>query len=238
MIDLRGKTAFITGGASGIGLGLAAVLGRRGVRVAIADIEEPRLDRACRELRDAGLDAEGFALDVAKRASVEAAAQAALSRFGRVHIVCNNAGVAVQEPLGSIASPDWDWTFDVNFMGVVHGMETFMPILIAQGEGGWFINTSPIAGLVKLPQFSAYAATKYAVVGASAVWREQLAPHRVGVSVFCPGAVKTAIFDSRRNQQLEYGGDRGGGRRGGRPPIHRHRFGSTSRRRARHRGGM
>jgi NAD(P)-dependent dehydrogenase (short-subunit alcohol dehydrogenase family) len=212
MKDFRGRTAFITGGASGIGLGLATVLGRHGARIAIADIEEPRLDGACRQLRDAGLEAEGFVLDVAKRASVEAAAQEALTRFGKIHIVCNNAGVAVQEPLGAMAPRDWAWTFDVNFMGVVHGMETFMPILIEQGDGGWFVNTSSIAGLVKLPNFSAYAATKYAVVGASAVWRAQLAPHHVGVSVFCPGAVKTAIFDSRRNQQMEYGGDRGGSR--------------------------
>ena len=207
MRELTGKVAFITGGASGIGLSMAEAFGREGVKVMLADIEAPALERAVEGLREKQITAEGVTCDVASRESVKAAAEAALARFGKVHIVCNNAGVGAGGPFGTIQPRDWDWVIDVNLKGVVYGMETFAPLIEAHGEGGHFVNTASLAGMVSPPGMEPYCATKFAVVAMSEGWREQLAPKNIGVSVLCPGFVKTRINESRRNRPAEYGPD-------------------------------
>lgn len=210
MQDFAGKIAFVTGGASGIGLGLAGAFARRKMKVVIADIEESTLGPAAEGLKSAGADVTTMVVDVADRASVEDAAERTVSTLGGVHVVCNNAGVVVTDPVGETDPLDWKWIIDVNLRGVVHGMEAFGPRMIKQAEGGHIVNTASIAGLVSMPGYGPYCATKSAVVGMSEAYRKQLEPFNIGVSVLCPGAVKTQIFDSRRNQQQQYGGDRGG----------------------------
>jgi NAD(P)-dependent dehydrogenase (short-subunit alcohol dehydrogenase family) len=207
MQELSGKVAFITGGASGIGLSMAEAFGREGMKVMLADIEAEALARALGGLREQQISAEGVACDVTSRESVRAAAEATLARFGKVHVVCNNAGVGAGGPFGTVAPRDWDWVIDVNLKGVVYGVETFAPLIEAHGEGGHFVNTASLAGMVSPPGMEPYSATKFAVVAMSEGWAQQLAPKGIGVSVLCPGFVKTRIFESRRNRPAAYGPD-------------------------------
>ena len=207
MENLRGKTAFITGGASGIGLSMAEAFGREGMSVMLADIEQSALGAALQGLREKQIRAEGVVTDVASRAAVQAAADAAIAAFGKVHVVCNNAGVGAGGPLGTVQPADWDWVIDVNLKGVVYGVETFTPLIEAQGEGGHFVNTASLAGMVSPPGMEPYCATKFAVVAMSEGWAQQLAPRNIGVSVLCPGFVKTRINESRRNRPAAYGPD-------------------------------
>ena len=207
MRDLDGKVAFITGGASGIGLAMAEAFGAEGMAVMLADIEPEALARAVSGLRERQIRAEGVVADVADRASVRAAAEAALAAFGKVHVVCNNAGVGAGGPFGTVSPGDWDWVIDVNLKGVVYGMEVFAPLIEAHGEGGHFVNTASLAGMVSPAGMEPYCATKFAVVAMSEGWAEQLAPNNIGVSVLCPGFVKTRIHESRRNRPGAYGPD-------------------------------
>ncbi len=202
---MRGKTVFITGGASGIGLGMAQAFGAEGANVMIADVQADAIPRALEMLRARQIRAEGVVCDVTSRDSVRAAALETIVRFGKVHFVCNNAGVAVMAPIGRMSEAEWDWQNAVNIMGVVHGVEIFAPLIAAHGEGGHIVNTASGAGLVSGPRVQ-YSATKYAVVAMSEGWREQLKDRKIGVSVLCPGFVNTAIFDSRRNRGADYGG--------------------------------
>jgi NAD(P)-dependent dehydrogenase (short-subunit alcohol dehydrogenase family) len=207
MQDLSGKVAFITGGASGIGLSMAQAFGAEGMSVILADIEPEALERAVAGLRERQIRAEGVVADVASRASIQAAAEATLAAFGKVHVVCNNAGVGAGGMMDAVTPSDWDWVIDVNLKGVVYGVETFAPLIAAHGEGGHFVNTASLAGMVSPPGMEPYCATKFAVVAMSEGWREQLAPKWIGVSVLCPGFVKTRINESRRNRQASYGPD-------------------------------
>jgi len=207
MQDLSGKVAFITGGASGIGLSMAQAFGAEGTAVMLADIEAEALERAVTGLRERQIRAEGVVADVASRASVRAAAEATVAAFGKVHLVCNNAGVGAGGPFGTVTPSDWDWVIDVNLKGVVYGMEAFTPLIEAHGEGGHFVNTASLAGMVSPPGMEPYCATKFAVVAMSEGWAQQLAPLNIGVSVLCPGFVKTRINESRRNRQASYGPD-------------------------------
>jgi len=207
MRDLNSKVAFITGGASGIGLSMAEAFGAEGMSVMLADIEPAALERAVSGLRERQIRAEGVVADVASRASVCAAAEATLAAFGKVHVVCNNAGVGAGGPFGTVSPGDWDWVIDVNLKGVVYGMEAFAPLIEAHGEGGHFVNTASLAGMVSPPGMEPYCATKFAVVAMSEGWAEQLAPKHIGVSVLCPGFVKTRINESRRNRPESYGPD-------------------------------
>jgi NAD(P)-dependent dehydrogenase (short-subunit alcohol dehydrogenase family) len=206
MKDFTDKVAFITGGASGIGLGLAEGFGREGMKVMIADIEQKALDGALEKLHAAQITAEGVVCDVASRKSVQAAALATIAKFGKVHICCNNAGVGVGGQIGHVPERDWDWIIDVNLKGVVHGAETFAPLIAQHGEGGHIVNTASLAGMIGAPFLEPYHATKFAVVAMSEGWRIQLAPMGVGVSVLCPGWVKTRIMESPRNKPERYGG--------------------------------
>jgi len=206
MKDLRDKVAFITGGASGLGLGMAKAFGREGMKVVIADIEEAALSRAVQSLRDSQVRAEGVLCDVSSRGALREAALKTIAAFGKVHVVCNNAGVAVGGPIGSVAERDWDWIMDVNLMGVVYGMEVFAPLIESHGEGGHFVNTASMAGMLGIPNVEPYCATKFAVVAMSEGWAGQLAGKNIGVSVLCPGFVQTRIHESFRNKQSRYGG--------------------------------
>lgn len=205
MQNLDGKTAFVTGGASGIGLALGRAFAEAGMNVMLADIETATLALAVEDLEASGANVRGIACDVADAASVEAAAQATFSAFGNVHVVCNNAGVAAGANLDDISLDSWRWVLDVNVMGVVHGVRAFLPHMRAHGEGGHIVNTASMAGLQSGAGFSPYAASKYAVVSMSEGLAKQLAPLGLGVSVLCPSFVRTRIGDSGRNRQDRYG---------------------------------
>ena len=206
MKNLSGKTAFVTGAPAGLGYALAEAFGRAGMRVMLAGVNENNLDAALARLRSGGITAERVQCDVASRASVENAARATIAAFGKVHVVCNNAGVGMGGEFGTIAESDWEWVIRVNLMGVVHGTEIFAPLVAQHGEGGHIVNTSSIAGLLASPGMEPYAATKFAVVAISEGWRVQLAPKGIGVSVRCPGFVRTNIGTGHRNRP---GGPRG-----------------------------
>ena len=210
MRDLRGKTAFITGGASGIGLAMAEAFGREGMNVMLADIEEAALAAAVEQLRGKQIRAEGVIANVTRRDAMRSAALETIAKFGKVHLVANNAGVAAGGMLGTVSERDWDWVIDVNLKGVVHGMEIFEPLIASHGEGGHFVNTASMAGMVSPPGMEPYCATKFAVVAMSEGWAVQLAPKDIGVSILCPGFVRTRIHESRRNRPQDYGPDVGG----------------------------
>jgi NAD(P)-dependent dehydrogenase (short-subunit alcohol dehydrogenase family) len=207
MRDLRGKTAFITGGASGIGLAMAEAFGREGMNVMLADIEPAALSEAVEGLRAKQVRAEAVIADVASRDSLRAAALQTIAKFGKAHLVCNNAGVAAGGVFGTVPEKDWDWIIDVNLKGVVYGMEIFEPLIESHGEGGHFVNTASMAGMVSPPGMEPYCATKFAVVAMSEGWAAQLAAKTIGVSILCPGYVRTRIHESRRNRQDSYGPD-------------------------------
>lgn len=206
MKEFRGKTAFITGGASGIGFALARAFGREGARIALADIDWDAARFAVDRLGNEQIDAKAILCDVSDRGQVEHAALEAVAMFGKVHIVCNNAGVAVGGPLGSVGARDWDWILDVNLKSVIYGVETFHPLIRSHGEGGTFVNTASMAGLISPPGLEPYAATKFAVVAMSEGWAQQLAAEGIGMSVLCPGFVRTRIHESGRARQARYGG--------------------------------
>ena len=206
MRDFRGKTAFITGAASGIGLGMARAFGREGMNVVIADIDVDAARSAAQALAAEQIKAQAVHIDVADRAAVREAALEAIAAFGKIHVVCNNAGVAAGGPIGTVPERDWDWIIDVNLKGVVYGVETFAPLIQSHGEGGHIVNTASIAGLVSGAGAEPYSATKYAVVAMSEGWAQQLAPLNIGLSVLCPGYVRTRIADSGRSRQARYGG--------------------------------
>lgn len=201
MKDLRGKTAFITGGASGMGLAMAEAFGREGMNIMIADIETSVAQAKAEELRSKQIKAEWVQVDVTSRNSVRNGALATISKFGKVHLVANNAGIGAGGPLGAVPEGDWDWVIDVNLKGVVYGMEVFAPLIESHGEGGHFINTASMAGHISPGGMEPYCATKFAVVAMSEGWQAQLAPKNIGVSVLCPGLVSTNIYNGRRNRQ-------------------------------------
>jgi NAD(P)-dependent dehydrogenase (short-subunit alcohol dehydrogenase family) len=206
MKDFAGKTAFVTGGASGIGLGMARAFGRAGMNVVLADIDKAAAVRAAEELAREQIKAAPVFVDVADGAAVRAAALEALAAFGKVHVVCNNAGVAgASGILGQASERDWDWIIDVNLKGVVHGVETFVPLIRSHGEGGHIVNTASLAGILSGPGAEPYSATKFAVVAMSEGWVRQLEPMGIGLSVLCPGYVRTQIAHSRRARQERYG---------------------------------
>ncbi|WP_340646947.1 SDR family NAD(P)-dependent oxidoreductase [Phenylobacterium sp.] len=206
MRDLNGKTAFITGGASGLGLAMAQAFGEAGMNVMLADIEEAPLLAAVKELEERQIRASGVICDVAVRNAVEAAAAKTIETFGKVHVVCNNAGVGAGGLIDQVRHADWDWILAVNLMGVVYGMETFLPLIRSHGEGGTFVNTASMAGMISPPGMEPYSATKFAVVAMSEGWAGQLAPEGINVSVLCPGFVKTKINQSGRTRQAQFGG--------------------------------
>lgn len=203
--DFRGKSAFITGGAGGLGLAMARAFGRAGMSVALADIDAEAAGAAAEDLQRGQIRAVAIRCDVADRRAVAEAAAEAQAALGAIHLVCNNAGVAAGGDIGTVAPADWDWIIDVNLKSVVYGVETFAPLMLAHGEGGHIVNTASMAGMISPPGMEPYCATKFAVVAMSEGWAMQLAPSGVGMSVLCPGFVRTRIHESRRNRQDRYG---------------------------------
>ena len=205
MQDLHGKTAFITGGASGIGFGMAQAFGRAGMNVVVADIDPEVTRKAAEMLNRSQIKAVPVICDVSIRSEVQRAALDAIAAFGKVHVVCNNAGVGAGGPFGSVSDGDWNWIIDVNLKGVVYGAETFVPLIKGHGEGGHIVNTASMAGMVSPPNMEPYSATKFAVVAMSEGWAQQLKEFNIGVSVLCPGFVRTHIDESARARPSRYG---------------------------------
>jgi NAD(P)-dependent dehydrogenase (short-subunit alcohol dehydrogenase family) len=197
MKELAGKTAFVTGAASGIGLGIATALAQAGVKVMLCDIEEQALAKAVAELKRTNADVDGVRADVSLKAELKAAADATIARYGKVHILVNNAGVGGGGGYGQWSDASWNWTLGVNLMSVIWGIEIFGPLIEAHGEGGQIVSTASIAGLIS--GGTAYDVSKYGVVALSEGLRGTLAPKGIGVSVLCPGFIRTQITNSRRN---------------------------------------
>ncbi len=213
MKDVEGKVAFITGGASGLGLSMARAFTAAGMKVAIADIEQDVLDAAVKEFVGSNADVIGIRLDVTDRDAMENAALRTEKELGNIHIVCNNAGVAVGGSITQMSYADWDWVMRVNVDGVINGMQTFLPRMQAHGEGGHIVNTASMAGHLPVPGLSVYNTGKFAVVGLSEAVRLDLVESDIGISVLCPGVVSTNIFESGRNrpEQLQAATDTASG---------------------------
>jgi NAD(P)-dependent dehydrogenase (short-subunit alcohol dehydrogenase family) len=198
MKDLSGKIAFVTGAASGIGLGIATALAQAGVKVMLCDIEQAALAEAVDGLKRTNAEVEGVRADVSLKDELAAAADAIVARYGKVHILVNNAGIGGVGPDGLWTEAGWDWTIAVNLRAVVWGVAIFGPLIEKHGEGGHIVSTASIAGLISRNSLP-YNVTKYGVVALSEGLRVELAPRGVGVSVLCPGFVHTRIMDSMRN---------------------------------------
>lgn len=198
-MDIDGKTAVITGGASGIGFATARQFASSGANIVIGDIESGPLEKAVSQLRDTGAKVIGVLCDVSKQDDVLALRDSALDEFAAVHIVFNNAGVGGGSTIGTPKAM-WDWVMAVNVDGVVNGINAFMPLLLEQNEGH-LISTASLAGLGGVPGMGPYCASKFAVVGISEALFHELRQleSNVGVSVLCPGFVKTRIFEALRN---------------------------------------
>ena len=204
MKEFKDRVAVVTGGASGIGRAMADRFGAEGMKVVLADVEEEALQRAEGEMREKGVDVIGVRTDVSKPEELEKLAQQTLDAFGAVHVVCNNAGVAgAWGPAWANTLDDWNWIMGVNLWGVIHGVRTFLPIMLEQGDEGHVVNTASLAGL--MPGRGIYGVTKQAVVALSeSLYNDlKMAGAKIGVSVLCPGWVNTKIIDANRNRPAE-----------------------------------
>jgi NAD(P)-dependent dehydrogenase (short-subunit alcohol dehydrogenase family) len=212
MKDFAGKVAVVTGGASGVGRALGARLARAGMKVVLADVEAPALERSAAALaRESGADVSGVVCDVTRYESVAALERAVVARHGRVHVLCNNAGVGAHEdvPIWELPLNDWRWTFAVNVWGVIHGVKAFLPGMLAHGEEGHVVNTSSgNGGLVLVPSTPIYSASKAAVSSLTETLHLQLVQRRAKIRahVLYPGPhiVTSNIFDARRNRPAEF----------------------------------
>jgi NAD(P)-dependent dehydrogenase (short-subunit alcohol dehydrogenase family) len=202
MQELRDRVAVVTGGASGIGKGMAARFAAAGMKLVLADVERGALDAAVAELRGSGASVLGVECDVSQPAAVERLAQQAFDEFGAVHVLCNNAGVAggMPQAIWESSLDDWSWVLGVNLWGVVHGLRSFLPRMLAQGAEGHVVNTASMAGLI--PGAGIYGVSKHAVVALSESVSNELLLRgaKIGVSVLCPGWVNTRIIESERNR--------------------------------------
>lgn len=201
MTDVEGKVAFITGGSSGIGLGIARVFADAGMKVAIGYRTKEHLEESMAWFEQAGGAVHAINVDVTDRPGMERAAEETVQVFGKVHVLVNNAGVVHPSPLSNTTYDDWDWIMDVNLNGVFNGVHAFLPHIRAHGQGGHITTTASIMGLFFAGRGQvAYTASKFAVVGMMEALRAELADTNIGVSVFCPGLVSSNIMDSGRNR--------------------------------------
>ena len=206
MKDVAGKVAFITGAASGMGLGMARAFADAGMKIMMADIDAGKLSEAAAELTAKGADVATVVCDVTKRDSVYAAADATVARFGKVNVLCNNAGINVGGTYEELSQQDWDWVIAVNQLGVQYGISAFLPKIKANGEEGHIMTTSSMAGLVNAgPGWAPYNASKFAVVVMMEVLKSELKETSIGVSVLCPGAVATNIVEAAKHRPADYG---------------------------------
>lgn len=206
MQDFNGKTAFVTGGASGIGFALAKGFLEAGMNVMLADIEEKALASARQSLATYDNRLGGVVLDVSLRDAYERAAAETFAKFGKVHVVCNNAGVSRAGPVDKIAPSDWEWVWGVNVRAAVAGIQIFLPHMKAHGEGGHIVNTASMAGLGGSALSGVYCSTKFAIVGISEALAEELRGTNIGVSVLCPAFVRTNMPMNGRNRPERFGG--------------------------------
>ena len=205
MSQFAGKTAVISGGAEGIGLSIAQALGNQKMNIVIADIDQSNLEKARLELESDGVSVLAVALDVAQEDQWQEVANQAVAKFGKVHMVVNNAGVGGDTgPIESQDTKGWQWTLDVNLMGVVYGAKVMTPLIKKHGEGGWIVNVASMAGMGGIPYAGAYTATKAAVVALSESWAGELEGDGIHVSVLCPAFVQTRIYESARNRPEKY----------------------------------
>ncbi len=205
MQEFKDKVAVITGAASGIGRGLAERCVQEGMKVVLADVEEAALAQTAQELRAAGATLLAVRTDVSRASDIETLAQQTLKAFGAVHLLVNNAGVGAGGSIWECTLADWKWVMGVNLWGVIHGLHTFVPIMLAQAAEGHIVNTASIAGLLPYHPGASYQVTKHAVVALSEQLYYSLAMQqaRIKVSVLCPGWVNTRIMDSGRNRPGE-----------------------------------
>jgi NAD(P)-dependent dehydrogenase (short-subunit alcohol dehydrogenase family) len=197
MKEVEGKTSFITGGANGAGFGMAQAFSKAGMKVVIADIRQDSLDRAMSFFKNTpGMHA--IRLDVTDREAFERAADEAERIFGKVHVICNNAGINLFVPIEQCTYNDWDWVMGVNFGGVVNGIHTFIPRIRKHGEGGHIVNTASMAAFLPSGAAGIYTASKFAVRGLSEALRLTLYQYNIGVSVFCPGLINSVIYESEK----------------------------------------
>jgi NAD(P)-dependent dehydrogenase (short-subunit alcohol dehydrogenase family) len=209
MQQFEGKTAVVTGAASGIGFGLARTFAKNGMSVVISDIHRERLDAALANVRGLGAKAIAVPADVSQRADVRKIADAAVKEFGAVHVVCNNAGVTLPgKSVWEITPEEWDWISGVNLHGVMHGMQIFLPLIQSHGGEGHMVNTASIAGFQVAPhrKSGAYAGTKFAVVALTESLWNDLRETPVGASVLAPASVKTRIYMSNESRPDRFGG--------------------------------
>ena len=206
-----GRVAVVTGGASGIGRGLAEAFAAAGSAVVVADLDGAEAEVVAADIRDRGGDAEAIAVDVSDAAAVDRLAAATIERFGRVDVLCNNAGVSTFNLLRDQTLDDWRWVFNVNLWGVVHGLQSFVPIMREQGTPAHIVNTASIAGILSGIAFiGPYAASKVAVVSISETLAQefQIDGTPIGVSVLCPSSVDTKVMESERGRPAALGSER------------------------------
>ena len=205
MFKFEGRTAVISGGAEGIGLSIAKALGEQKMNIVLGDIDEKNLLKSTNELESLGIPVLGALLDVADEMQWKSVADKAIEKFGKVHMVVNNAGVGGDSgPIENQETEGWQWALGVNLMGVVYGAKVMTPLIKDHGEGGWILNVSSMAGMGGVPYSGAYTASKAAVVALSESWAAELQDKRIGVSVLCPAFVQTRIYDSERNRPDKY----------------------------------
>jgi NAD(P)-dependent dehydrogenase (short-subunit alcohol dehydrogenase family) len=197
MKNIEGKVAFITGGASGAGFGMAQVFAKNGMKVVIADIRQDRLDHAMAHFGTHS-NVHAIRLDVTDREAFARAADETERVFGKVHVLCNNAGINLFVPAEDCTYNDWDWVMGINFGGVVNGITTFVPRIRKHGEGGHIVNTASMAAFLPGPTTGIYNASKHGVLGLSVSLRLSLYQYNIGVSVYCPGLINSAIYESEK----------------------------------------
>jgi NAD(P)-dependent dehydrogenase (short-subunit alcohol dehydrogenase family) len=203
MQEVEGKTAFVTGGASGIGLGMTKAFVGAGMNVVIADLRRDHIDLAVESF--AGEPVHAIELDVTDRGGFTRAADEAERVFGHVHVLCLNAGMGILGPVTVARYDDWDWGLGVLLGGAVNGIQTFVPRMLEHGEGGHIVNTSSMAGVLPIPGAAIYITAKAALIGLSEALRSELAGEGIGVSAFCPGPVRTNIREGGRMRPERYG---------------------------------
>ncbi|MDA8879939.1 SDR family NAD(P)-dependent oxidoreductase [Pseudomonadales bacterium] len=205
MKELNGKVAFITGAGSGIGLSLARTCASEGMKVMLADVDDAALENAVASLGGDGIDCGRVHCDVTSPRSLQDAADATIERFGKIHLLVNNAGVLVIGGAGDNSLETWRWAMDVNVMGVIYGVEVFLPLIRSHGDGGHILNTASVGGHVTYGNMSAYCTTKHAVVGYTEALAAQLADEEIGVSALCPGFTQTHIAHTSRFEENREG---------------------------------